>query len=98
MNTMNKKISILFAGLICIGLIEATHAAEVVRVGTLYPITGPVALSGGRPLAAVKAVVDIVNNKHDLDIPLARTAGLPNLGGAKIELVIADHQGRPEIG
>ena len=98
MNTMNKKISILFAGLICIGLIEATHAAEVVRVGTLYPITGPVALSGGRALAAVKAVVDIVNNKHDLDIPLARTEGLPNLGGAKIELVIAAHQGKPEIG
>src|SRR5208283_1302386 len=30
--------------------------------------------------------------------PLAATAGLPGLGGAKIELDEADHQGNPQVG
>src|SRR6476620_7718601 len=31
-------------------------------------------------------------------LPLAATAGLPNLGGAKIELINVDHQGNPQVG
>jgi branched-chain amino acid transport system substrate-binding protein len=31
-------------------------------------------------------------------LPLGATAGLPNLGGAKIELISADHQGNPQVG
>ena len=73
-------------------------AADPVRVGVIYPLTGPVAQPGKDVLAAVKVAQDIVNNKHDLDLPLAATEGLPNLGGAMIELVVADHQGKPEIG
>ena len=69
-----------------------------IRIGVIFPLTGPVAQPGKDVLAAVKVVQDIVNNKHDLDLPLARTEGLPNLGGAMIELVVADHQGKPEIG
>ena len=76
----------------------AAPAAEPVRVGVIYPLTGPAAQSGKDVLAAVKVAQDIVNNKHDLDLPLAQTEGFPNLGGATIELVVADHQGRPEIG
>ena len=76
----------------------AALSADTVRVGVIYPLTGPVAQPGKDSLAAVKVAQDIINNKHDLDLPLAATEGLPNLGGAKIELVIADHQGKPEIG
>ena len=76
----------------------AALAADPVRVGVIYPLTGPVAQPGKDVLAAVRVAQDIVNNKHDLDLPLAATEGLPNLGGAKIELVVADHQGKPEIG
>ena len=64
----------------------------------MNPLSGPFAQPGRDVLAAAKGAQDIVNNKHDLDLPLARTEGLPNLGGAKIELVVADHQGKPEIG
>jgi branched-chain amino acid transport system substrate-binding protein len=42
--------------------------------------------------------VDVVNTSIDLNMPLARTAGLPGLGGATIRLVVVDHQGKPEIG
>src|SRR5437762_217032 len=31
-------------------------------------------------------------------LPLAAEAGLPRLGGARIELIFADHQGNPSIG
>src|SRR6202008_633282 len=30
-------------------------------------------------------------------LPLAESAGLPGLGGAKLELVFADHQGNPSV-
>ena len=93
-----KLLSIALGGLLSLTAISTVQAVDEVRLGTLYPITGSAALAGGRALAAVKAVVDIVNNYYDLDIPLARTEGLPNLGGAKIKLIVADPQGKPEIG
>lgn len=70
---------------------------EVV-VGVLYPLSGPVAQAGVDAKAAVETAADIVNTRHDLDLPLARTEGLPGLGGAKLRLVIVDHQGKPELG
>jgi len=73
-------------------------AQETVKIGVIYPLSGPVAQAGKDSLAAVRTAVDVVNNAHDLDMPLARSEGLPNLGGAKIELVVADHQGKPELG
>jgi branched-chain amino acid transport system substrate-binding protein len=70
---------------------------EVV-VGVLYPLSGPVAQAGVDAKAAVETAADIVNARHDLDLPLARSEGLPGLGGAKLRLVIVDHQGKPELG
>jgi branched-chain amino acid transport system substrate-binding protein len=48
--------------------------------------------------AAAELAVELVNGRHDLDLPLARTEGLPGLGGARIRLVVVDHQGKPELG
>jgi branched-chain amino acid transport system substrate-binding protein len=42
--------------------------------------------------------VDIINGKYDLNLPLAKTEGLPNLGGAKIEIIFADSKGDPKNG
>jgi branched-chain amino acid transport system substrate-binding protein len=91
--------AVAVAGLACVGFAATVQAqTNEVRIGVLYPLTGSVAKAGNDVLAAAKMAADIVNNKHDLDLPLARTEGLPNLGGAKIKLVISDHQGKPEIG
>jgi len=70
---------------------------EVV-IGVLYPLSGPTAQAGVDARAAAELAVEIVNGKHDLDLPLARTEGLPGLGGAKVRLVVVDHQGKPELG
>lgn len=77
---------------------EEAGAEDSVRVGALYPLSGQVARSGEDTLNAIRLAIEIVNESHDLDLPLARTEGLPNLGGARIELLAADHQGSPEIG
>ena len=49
--------------------------------------------------AALEIAADIVNNAHPElgNIPLAKDAGLPGLGGAKLELTFIDHQGNPSV-
>ncbi|MCQ5003190.1 ABC transporter substrate-binding protein, partial [Escherichia coli] len=48
---------------------------------------------------AIETALDIINNPHpDLDLPLAKGAGLPGLGGAKVRIVTADHQSDPQKG
>jgi len=69
-----------------------------VKIGAIYPLSGQVAKSGEDTLNAIRLAVAIVNGKFDLALPLARTEGLPRLGGAKVRLVASDHQGSPEIG
>src|SRR6266436_6131133 len=75
-----------------------TAQPKEVVIGVLYPTTGPTAQAGIDSKVAAELAVEIVNGKHDLDLPLARTEGLPNLGGAKARLVVVDHQGKPELG
>ncbi|MDF2766408.1 MAG: hypothetical protein K0S81_3402, partial [Rhodospirillales bacterium] len=81
------------------GLPRGARAANPVRIGALYPLSGQVAKSGEDTLNGIRLAVEIINSKPgDVDLPLAKTEGLPGLGGAKIEIVAADHQGSPEIG
>jgi len=76
----------------------ASAQPKDVVIGVLYPLSGPVSQAGIDSKAAVELAVEIVNGRYDLDMPLARTQGLPNLGGAKVRLVVVDHQGKPELG
>jgi len=71
---------------------------QEVVVGALYPLSGANAQIGIDAKQAFETALDIVNNVHDLDLPLAKTAGLPGLNGAKLRLVYADHQGDPQTG
>ncbi len=75
----------------------AAQPKEVV-IGVLYPLSGPVAQVGIDSVNAVKLATEIINGKYDLNVPLARTEGLPGLGGAKVRLVVVDHQGKPDVG
>ena len=75
------------------------QAADPVKVGALYPLSGQVAKSGEDTLNGIRLAIEIVNKKFpDLKLPFAAGEGLPGLGGAPIQLVAADHQGSPEIG
>jgi branched-chain amino acid transport system substrate-binding protein len=74
-------------------------AADSVKIGIIWPLTGNAAAAGQASKAAAEVALDIINDAHpDLnDLPLAKAAGLPNVGGAKLELVFADHQGNPSL-
>ena len=71
---------------------------SVIRIGALYPLSGNIASTGLDCRRGAELAVDIINGKYDLDLPLAKSEGLPNLGGAKIELVFADTKGEPKNG
>jgi branched-chain amino acid transport system substrate-binding protein len=75
------------------------QAAKDVVVGVLYPLSGAGAQVGVDAVAAINLALEIINTPHpDLDLPLAKDAGLPGLGGAKIRIVTADHQSDPQKG
>ncbi|WP_136624400.1 ABC transporter substrate-binding protein [Bradyrhizobium centrolobii] len=77
----------------------AARTAEPVRIGIMWPLTGNAAAAGQASKAAVEVALDIINNAHPelANLPLAATTGLPNLGGAKIEVTLVDHQGDPSM-
>ena len=70
-----------------------------VRIGAPYPLTGGAASAGTAVKQAIEVAVDIINNAHPElpNLPLGPTAGLPGLGGRKVEVIFADHQGNPAI-
>jgi|SRR5262245_38310292 len=80
--------------------VAPVKAADAVKIGVIYPLTGNAASAGQSAKDAIELGVEIINNAHPelKDLPLGSTAGLPNLSGAKIELVGADHQGNPQVG
>ena len=72
-------------------------ASEVV-IGAVYPLSGNLAKVGTDIKTAVELAADIVNDDVDLAVPLGKGKGLPGLGGARVRVVFADHQGSPERG
>jgi branched-chain amino acid transport system substrate-binding protein len=99
---MKKSCCVLFATALSVTVlaISPARAAESVKIGVIYPLTGNAASAGQSAKDAVNLGAEIVNTAHsDLKaLPLGASAGLPNLGGAKIELDEADHQGNPQVG
>jgi branched-chain amino acid transport system substrate-binding protein len=72
---------------------------KVVRIGVIYPLTGTAASTGAELKNALEMAADSVNTGAPIrDLPFAAGGGLPNLDGARIELVFADHQGSPQVG
>ena len=76
----------------------AAVAADVIKIGAIYPFTGPMATTAEMQREGTLVAVDIINNKYDFDFLFADTEGIPSLGGAKIEVVFADSAGDPKTG
>ena len=90
-------ILVLLVGVLAWVTSPQAQGKEVV-IGVLYPMTGPSAQIGIDARNVITVALDIINNAHNMNLPLARTAGLPNLGGAKVRAVFVDHQGKAEVG
>lgn len=77
----------------------ASAATVEVKIGVLDPLTGGAATAGLDAKYGAQLAADIVNGTYDIPgMPMAKTEGLPGLGGAKVNLVFADTQGLPEKG
>src|SRR5436305_14485853 len=91
---------VVAATLLACAIAFPAKAADNIKIGVIYPLPGNAAPAGNSAKDAVELGAEIVNGAHPelIGLPLAATAGLPNLGGAKIELISADHQGNPSVG
>ena len=92
------KVAKLLVTLFIVALLSggAFAAEKVIKIGTLFPLTGPCALAGQRCQSAVETAVEVINNAHpEIKVPGAATEGV--LGGMKFVLVHADHQGKPDV-
>lgn len=89
----------LLASLMLLALPAWAEAQGTVKIGAIYPLTGGTASAGTALRDAVEVAAELINNPHpELSaLPLAATAGLPGLGGRKVEPVFADHQGNPAV-
>ena len=90
----------LLAGLALLLAVSARAEAQgSIKIGAIYPLTGATASAGTALRDAVEVAADLINSPHpELSaLPLAATAGLPGLGGRKVEPVFADHQGNPAV-
>lgn len=80
--------TILAAGAATLGMPAVLRAQSAgVKIGMIHPVTGPLAFGGSQcRLGGQTAVADING-----------AGGIKSLGGAKLEAVLGDAQGKPEI-
>lgn len=74
-------------------------AAEEIKIGVIYPLTGGAAAAGRELRAGAELAAEIANNvMADLPMTMAKNSGIKALGGAKITLIFKDHEGNPTVG
>jgi len=74
-------------------------AADEVKIGVIFPLSGGLASTGRLLRIGVELAAEIVNNKMSgIDIPMAGWEGIPGMGGAKIKLIFMDHRSDPARG
>ena len=89
---------LVLVGMLFLSFTLSAQQPKVIKIGAVYPLTGNIASTGLDCKRGVELAVDIINGKYDLNLPLAKEEGLPNLGGAKLEIVFADTKGDPKNG
>jgi branched-chain amino acid transport system substrate-binding protein len=95
-----RKMARAMCALYLLVPMTSAFAQQEIRIGVIYPLTGAAASTGAELKDALELAVDIINNgaKEVPALPFSAGGGLPNLKGAKIKLVFADHQGNPQVG
>jgi branched-chain amino acid transport system substrate-binding protein len=96
----NKAIKRVVQVGVALSFSVSAYAQQEVKIGVIYPLTGAAASTGAELKNAAELAADIINNgaKGIPNLPFSAGGGLPNLKGAKIKLVFADHQGNPQTG
>lgn len=79
------------------GVARAARAAEEIKIGAVFPLSGNAAAIGQDAKHALETMADIINGDHDIPMLLGKGGGLSGLGGAKVKLLFADSQNNPQI-
>src|SRR5262249_47861004 len=100
---MGRVIGVLSLALLSLLVLAPPAPAQAPKeivIGVIYPMTGNLAQLGIDSVTAIRMATDLYNGKSELNLPSMKksTDGLPGLGGAKIRLVVVDHQGKPHAG
>jgi len=101
MKSLFKFGILVFSLILIIGLTlpAGVMAEKVIKIGAIYPLTGGAAAAGRELRAGVELAVEIANNAMaNIDMSMAKNAGITSLGGAKIEIIFKDHEGNPTLG
>jgi branched-chain amino acid transport system substrate-binding protein len=98
MNRCSVIAAILLIPLVTLCAAAGVQAAETVKIGVLYPLTGGAAAEGRELRAGAEMAVEIANNVMPVDMDMAKRGGIASLKGAKIELIFKDHEGNPTLG
>ena len=86
---MNSAIMIVVVTAMIFGIGSAVQAADkVVRIGNIIPLSGPSASVGQQGKNAREMAVEEIN----------AAGGIKSLGGAKLEMIYADSESKPEKG
>jgi branched-chain amino acid transport system substrate-binding protein len=75
---------------------DPARAADDILIGAVYPLTGGSSQAGLDAKTALMTEAEIINGHHNIPGLLGQGGGLPHMGGAKIKLIFADHQGDPQ--
>lgn len=98
---MRRTLLRAAAALVMTGAFATVAMAQAeVKIGVIYPLTGPAASTGAELRNALELAADIINNgdKSVPKLPFSAGGGIPGLKNAKIKLIFADHQGNPQTG
>ena len=93
---LNRRTFIKTSGAIGLGLAASSFgvptllraAPSPIKIGSVQPATGPLAVIGVGQRRGNQLAVDYINAK----------GGIHSLGGAKLELVLGDSESKPEVG
>jgi branched-chain amino acid transport system substrate-binding protein len=81
---MKRRTGFLLSALVLLSVIDA-KAADSVKIGAVYALTGPGAVAGGDGMRGTELAIAEIN----------AAGGLKNHGGVQIELVKGDSQSKP---
>ncbi len=96
---MKKSWMVFFSlGLVFCLAVSLNAQPKTIKIGAIYPLSGNLATTGLDCKRGVEMAAEIINGKYDLNLPMAKTEGLPSLGGAKIEVIFGDSKGDPKNG
>jgi branched-chain amino acid transport system substrate-binding protein len=95
---MTRVLVIAFAIIAAVTVAAYAQPKEIV-IGLIYPMSGPNGQAGIDDKPVFEIGAEIANGATDLPFPFyQKLKGMPGVRGAKVRLIFADHQGKPELG